>query len=610
MSLPQKLKTPRRAPLPLMAVAICWAAFQSVSAANLTVWDTTAPLGQKPGLEPRTTWKAVPNDLLDLEKDPAKAKSDPGYYGREYSPGGDIVVENRHLAAVFSTGQGRVILFGKNETGAGEVAGIVALPSKGAALHLGHIRILRNAGDEAVVEAAYSGGSGAEKRAVFSFDKTGIVAVKPDADVKGISVQASLARVVAPSFIADDLIISPGDYPDAKTLSLPPENVLIGLLGNGEAALTLTWPEGKQRVNVAFESNTSSAEPRGAIDIENDGQSIYLSVTRQAGVWHREELKPSYLEKEITSEWQRPFPAKWKTQLKEGDTRTTFALRDGAQEIWRGVLGSYSYPVWFEGDTAKFHLTKKIPPKGEAVIYFVEGRDTPDTISTPVEVMKATLGRALCDALIDPAGRALRTHHRRGGDGVHRACTCGCTEAIQAVFDVGQEVEKQDYISGAVDDMMYFIERHMARIEEYKRFAEELKALLESPQYSNAVLKPYVEDLAAIAAQIPQEYEVQKENMKTREFAGELARKTRELASRRDPENRAAYKKLLDAWRGMGGAQDYVVAQCHVLTRKLYRTAGYGCVNRPEALELAQEVRKRCRQALRNPDGYEIWPDY
>ena len=77
-----------------------------------------------------------------------------------------------------------------------------------------------------------------------------------------------------------------------------------------------------------------------------------------------------------------------------------------------------------------------------------------------------------------------------------------------------------------------------------------------------------------------------------------------------DDKNRAAFKELLTAWRGMGGAQDYVVAQCHVLTRKLYQTASYGCLNLPEAMDLAQEVRKRCRQALRNPDGYEIWPDY
>jgi hypothetical protein len=60
----------------------------------------------------------------------------------------------------------------------------------------------------------------------------------------------------------------------------------------------------------------------------------------------------------------------------------------------------------------------------------------------------------------------------------------------------------------------------------------------------------------------------------------------------------------------MGGAQDYVVAQCHTITRKLFQEAGYGCANDVNAAAVAQEVRARCRQVLRNPDGYEIWADY
>src|SRR5438093_200007 len=64
------------------------------------------------------------------------------------------------------------------------------------------------------------------------------------------------------------------------------------------------------------------------------------------------------------------------------------------------------------------------------------------------------------------------------------------------------------------------------------------------------------------------------------------------------------------AWRGMGGAQDYVVAQCHTITRKLCQEAGYGCADLPKAIDVAREIRSRCRQALRNPDGYEIWANY
>lgn len=60
----------------------------------------------------------------------------------------------------------------------------------------------------------------------------------------------------------------------------------------------------------------------------------------------------------------------------------------------------------------------------------------------------------------------------------------------------------------------------------------------------------------------------------------------------------------------MGGAQDNVVALYHSLTRKLAQEAGYDCAERPETVEIAKEIRRRCRQCLRNADGYEIWPDY
>jgi len=74
--------------------------------------------------------------------------------------------------------------------------------------------------------------------------------------------------------------------------------------------------------------------------------------------------------------------------------------------------------------------------------------------------------------------------------------------------------------------------------------------------------------------------------------------------------NLTACQELLKAWRAMGGAQDYLVAQCHTITRKLFQEAGYGCVNEAKAVAVAREVRARCRQVLRNPDGYEIWADY
>ena len=87
------------------------------------------------------------------------------------------------------------------------------------------------------------------------------------------------------------------------------------------------------------------------------------------------------------------------------------------------------------------------------------------------------------------AGRKLRTHHRRAGAEVHRACTCGYTEAIQAVFEAGEEVAQKEFIKGALDDMIYFVQRHVDRINEYRRFADDLIKFLRAKGSSSPELK-------------------------------------------------------------------------------------------------------------------------
>lgn len=116
--------------------------------------------------------------------------------------------------------------------------------------------------------------------------------------------------------------------------------------------------------------------------------------------------------------------------------------------------------------------------------------------------------------------------------------------------------------------------------------------------------------MRAITQEIIQEHERQRENMKTLAYADELARQTKALTMRKDPGNLARFRDLKMKWRGVGGTQDSLVRTFHTTTRKLFQQAGYGCAGRAEAVAVADEIRNLCRQCLRNPDGYEIWPNY
>jgi len=574
------------------------------------VWDTLSPFVNEVDVRDRTNWKPVPTDLLMLELDPSAATSDPAYYGREYSFKGDVVVENEHLTAVFWSGKGRVVIYSKTDSSKKSVE-FVPLQLKGKPASITYCSILQNTGDEAALEVSFSAKETEDAlSAIFSFGKTEIIEIKPAENMKGMSLLSPIEYGVMPDFISDDLIFDPGKYPSMTTLYIPSDNLFLGLLKGQNNMLVITWPKGKQQMKLVLDNKQREPRLIESVDFDNDGKSIYLALLDAPGIWHKEELKPSYLEKDVAINWKRPFPAKWITQLYEAGVKTTFRFRESKGNIWRGVIGRYDYPVWFSGENTFYRLSKKIPPKGDSLIYFLERKGTPVSVSTPVDIMKETLGRQACEAILDLPGRKLRSHHRRGGAGTRRAATCGCTEAIQVVFEAGEEVEKKEYVEGAVDDMVYFVRRHVERINEYQDFANNMVEFLNLAGKSNADLKPFIDSMETIAQEILREYGRQKENMKTLEYTDELARKTKALTQKKDPQNLPTFLDLSEKWRAMGGAQDSVIAQVHSITRKLSQKAGYGCVNQPRAVKIAQEIRRRCRRCLRNPDGYEIWPDY
>jgi len=578
--------------------------------ANTLIWDTRSPFVNKVDLRDRTNWKVVPTDLLTLETDPSAAISDPGYYGREYSFKGDVVVENEHLITVFSSKKGCVVIYSRADLSQKKLE-LTPLQLKAKLASITFSRILQNTGDQAALEVTFSAQETEDNySAIFSFDKKQIVEIKPAENMKGISLLSPIEYGVVPSFIGDDLIFNPGEYPSMTTLHIPSDNLFLGLLKGQNNMLVITWPKGKQLMRLVLDNKEREPRLIESVDFDNDGRSIYLALLDAPGIWHKEELKPSYLEKDVAVNWKRPFPAKWKTQLLEAGVKTTYKFRKSKDKIWRAITGNYTYPVWFKGENTFYRLGKKIPPKGESIIYFLERKGTPVSVSAPVDIMKETLGRQVCDTILDLAGRKLRSHHRRAGLGIRRAATCGGTAAIEVVFKAGQEVEKKEYVAEAVDDMIYFVTRHVERIGEYQDFARDMMSFLNLKSKSNPDLKPFRDRMETITQQIPREYNRQKENIKTLEYAAELARKTKALTQKKNPQNLPTFSGLSEKWRAMGGAQDELIAKFHSITRKLFQEAGYSCVNQPHALETAREVRRRCRKCLRNPDGYEIWADY
>ena len=586
----------RRFCLAVAFVFIALAPAGPPAAASLTVWDTATPLPAAPDLGSRSQWKAVPTDLMTLESDPPKASSDPGYYGREYEFSADTVVTNDHFDAVLGPkGQAIAIYTGSTRR--------AAIRPRGQDAPIHRVRLIRNSPDAVVVEVVFAPDDPAVSM-LLHFDNTPIITLKPGPKMASLDIETDVAYAVAPDFIADDLILSPSGHNSEKPMTVPAKNVLVGLLHGRDAMLVLTWPAAQQQAAL----RVGTAAPDAAFDriyFDHNGKSLSLAILEAPGIWHQEIFGPGHLEKPVRSDWRRPFGAKWITQLDEAGVQTRYTFRASGGTVWRGAFGSYTYPVWFDGDTAVYHMTKKIPPKGKSIVYFLEGAAQP-SIMNPADVIQCTLGRELADTILDPAGRMLRTHHRRGAAGVRRACTCGGTEAIEAVFKAGQEAEHADDVQGIVDDMAFFVTCHIGRIEQYMQMVRDTIAYLDRCGADKA----FVNELKTILAQIPREQEQRKELVKSLDYMADLVRRTKALTLKKDANNLQSCLQLGEQWRSMGGAQDDLLAQCHRLTRLAFQQAGRSCATRPEFLPIAREIRARCRECLRNPDGYEIWADY
>jgi hypothetical protein len=570
------------------------------------LWDTQIPFVEEVGLGDRAHWKVVRGSRSD---------------SAAYAFGGDAVVENQHVTAVFCSKRGRVSIYPKANPSQKKVE-FVPLELKGKSAQITRCTILRNTGDATVLEISFSGGETEDDlSAVFSFGNKESVAIEPAGSMRGISLLSPMEYGIVPSLIGDDLIFKAGKYPSMDTLHVPCDTFFLGLLKGRDEMLVVTWPEGKQKARLVLDKGAGDRLVE-SFDCDNDGKSVYLALLHAPGIWHKEELKPSFLERDVAIGWKRPFPAKWRTQLLEAGVRTTFTFRESKKDIWRAVLGYYTYPVWFEGQTAHFHLGKKIPPTGESLIYYLERRNVSDASASVVDILRQTLEKETCERKLSVRGRAsldlVRPDSHLGSDDLaqHAArgscpvSTCAVTQRLESIFQTGQEQERWESVEAGTQDMLYFLGQHRKRIDEYMAFAHDMTEFLEQEGKSKPTLGPFTREMQRIVRQIPQEYDRLKEVIKDLQYAAELGRQTAALARKKSPRNLEAFSDLGRKWRTMGGAQDDLVRVFHTLTRQLFQEAGYGCAGLPDAVATAEEIRRRCRKCLSNPSTYEIWPDY
>lgn len=568
----------------LVATTLAAAQRDPAERGALRLWDTGVPLRAQVDLTSRPAWRAIT----------------PAASGHLQ---GDLVVEARGLAVAFASQLGEVLVSGSTASPTRAAIRPMDLAGKQA---ITVSTTLADLNDVVIVQAEF--GAGDQSLPVtFTFRGDRIVAIRPEGSTQGLSVAAPIDLAVVPSIVGDDLIYDPKDYPSAKTLALPSEHLLLALLKGEGSMLVMTWQEAMPSVQLPL---TTGAGKRSiaAVNLVG-GKGASLAVLEAPGIWHREVLKADYLERDVPISWKRPFPAVWLTQLYEDEVRTTFEFQDEKREHWRGGIGSYTLPVWFDGGKPMFSLGKQIPPQGEAIVYFLERNwRTPEQVDSPMDLVQRSLSADVRAGVLSVEGRPtwwpMRPDAAIGGE------TCDVMIALQKVFAAGQEVEKQLFVRGGAEDMCFHLEVMFERNARYHPFAQEMIGYLDAQAKAKPELAPYLQKMRGIAEQIITTYDNARDTLGSMAYAHELAAKTIALAAEKRPDNVQRLEDLRQGWCGMGGAAEELSRRENTFARQLYQESAYRAAGNPEAVKIAEEIRRRTKQCLQRPDSYEMWENY
>ena len=224
------------------------------------------------------------------------------------------------------------------------------------------------------VRAVFGTGANAVEMA-FEFSESGLLCLKPGAGAKGVMLRGALEVGVLPGRQIEDVLYRADEFAGRGEVFVPADNWFAGLLSGGNAILACAWPEGTQAVSLMAGEGSASTTFEG-IRFAFGGEDLYLGLLAAPGIWHRERLQRNYLERNVALEWKRPFPAQYKTQLlMRGETTSprTFLLHNRQSDQFWPEIGHCAWPAWFEGETAMLRLGKKIPPRGDAIIYPSDG---------------------------------------------------------------------------------------------------------------------------------------------------------------------------------------------------------------------------------------------
>lgn len=503
---------------------------------------------------------------------------------------GIVILEGKNWKAQFQKGpEGLSVVSGENR-----ISIAPRILNHNQPMELFFCQIEKRAEESSV---AFSTGfrSGRERiEADFLFQSDGSLRVAPGEGLSNLKISGEIGYGVLPGLYLEDVIFDPEDYAEQEFIQIPSENLFWTLLGNESGILVFAWEEGHQSVRMV-----KNGEEFSQVEISPDEKPVYLQLLSASGIWHKEQLRLDHLEKDVELGWQRPFDAQWKTQLLVNNVPTAWLFDQKSVRMWIPMLGFFRYPVWFDGPRTMMHLSKKIPPKGYCFIYPLARHS-----KTPLDFVDQTP----VAEIIRQRGKRIRVDKEHSGlvPNVGYVHCWGTSIMQRTIYKYGLQAREKDLLNEHIDYCVDYVNRIQKQSLGYYAFIREMKQQLaewvdDVPKNSQAWL--FLQEMQLELGKVEEMYHsrVERGGRKTPEehmaYARSLGLKLKDLIQDAGHESFPEAKFILDTFNALAAATDEdVPAGFGIAIRKMFQKAGSACADKPDAVEYAEEIRRRIWQ--------------
>ncbi|MGD0093491.1 MAG: hypothetical protein ABSE73_26560, partial [Planctomycetota bacterium] len=459
----------------------------------------------------------------------------------------------------------------------------------------------------------------------------------PGPGAGSLRIECPSEFVILPDFFADDIVINPQKFPLAK-IEVPSENFVLHLTGSRNSiaacvfenrqqdARLLLSGEGEKRIISGSEisfgkpgKQEAAADPKAPA-----GRKIWVALLEAPNIWHTLALQAADADKIKPLDWKMPMAACWRVdvsvpnglvdswemllQKKQGGEYTKPGWLGGGErttpatrKVWTTVLGSFLYPCFSDAEGHGFVQplkSEKLPFQGPLLVYPLNRvKETPLDQYTVADVMRGALGVGPCEYILDVENQ--QSHY------VGRA-TCSTRDTILPIYKEGKQKEKRAKVDQTLDEALTFVKHIRGRITLYVDFGHKIRAYLAEQKKAHPELAGPLDELDNLAQETDRRFAAREKTIKTPDDVVAMNADFRKNVL--DDTSPGAFdkaKKYALALVEIGGSQDELAGECRWAVKAVRQRAGILLALDPRMAAVANEIRARTQEVLRNPAGHE-----